>query len=596
MPFIDFNGSRRVKPGTYTKTQVSSSLPGPLPDFLVPVVIGSAHSGHGYDARAKSLTGESEFDWYRLCSSAAEVGAYFGFGSDLHTAAIYAFRHGLPRAYFCALNPMTRASVVADDGAGSPVEQFTLYPRTFGPDGGWIKVAWDGTTNVLSYTRVKRYALLTANLGSSGTRAYVQGGGVHAWLTPGATVIVGSNSVSGVSKTITNAGIEISSTGQKSHWVELSSSVGSACNTSSYAMILQYEDTAVSITGLSSAQAIIDALNGTATTAANEDLIAVKHANFNNTDPADISSAKPIKEITEWGTATAGTAPAVTDTDATSWVTLMDGGARQRFEDTEGVVAYAFFLADSDVDRHATFRDYAIARAVSDDMNQIAIVTGVGWGDKVPGAGDSTAPDYRAATLNNQYVSLCAGGLDRIAACLSTAGAVFGRWVSGGLPHNLTNDPLTFEHLEINWTTTQLNTLLRKGVITYAFTYGDTFRYQIAQGLNTLQANASAWNESDSTTPFMMQRDLAEFVNRAIRATLNENQIGADKVDPSTITTRIARKGTQLDRAGVLKKGGFAITSVDLNASGNGYDVQWSIRLPDTVDYLTVTTTIQVGT
>lgn len=593
MPFIDFNGTRRYKPGTYSKTEVVSNLAGPLPDFLVPVIIGSGHDGHGYDARAKSLANETEFDWYRLCTSAEAVGAYFGYGSDLHKAATFAFRHGLPRAYVCALNPMTRASVLVDDGS---TEQFTLYPRTFGPAGGWIKVAWNGTTNVFSYTRVKRYAMLASDLGSSATRAYVKGtDATTSWLTPGATVIVGSNSVAGASRTITNAGVEIGSTGQKSYWVELSSSIGSACNTSAYAMILQYEDAAVTITGLASCQAIIDALNGTATSAANEDLVAVKHANFTNADPADISSAKAIKEVSEWNTATAGTAPATVDSDATSWVTLMDGGARERFDTTEGVVAYAFLLADSDDTRHGTFRDYAITRAASDDMNQIAIVTGVGWGDKVPGAGDTTAPDYRAATLNSQYISLCAGGLDREAACLSMAPAVFGRWVSGGLPHNLTNDPLIFSHLEVNWTPTQLNTLLRKGVITYALTYGDTIRYQVAQGLNTLQANATAWNASDSTTPFVMQRDLAEFVNRAIRATLNENQIGADRVDPSTITTRVLRKAAQLDSAGVLKKSGFAIVSVDLNATGNGYDVQWSIRLPDTVDYITVTTRVLVG-
>lgn len=591
MPSITFNNQRHFQPGTYVKTEVRSSLAGPLPDFLVPVILGSGHDGHGYDARAKSVANETEYDWYRLCTSAEEVGAYFGIGSAIHRAARFAFRHGLPQGYFSALNPMVRASVLVT--SSGPTSQFTLHARKFGPAAGWTKIKWDGTADTLTLQRVKRFALLSANATTSAVRLYIQGGGIHDWLTPGATIIVGANDATGASRTIVDAGTEIASTGQVNHWIQISSAHGTALDTADYAAVLQYEDSTVEKTGLTSGQSIVDYFNGTSLTAASPDFVAVLHANFTGADPIDVASLTPLKEISAWGTVVLGTAPATTDGDATSWVTLMDGGARVRFENATQSIAQAFLLADSDDTRHGTLRDYAIARKTAG--YEISVTTGCAWGDTVVDAGDTTDPGFRSATLNHMAVAICAGGLDREAACLSMAAAVFGRLVSGGVGHNLTNDGLIFSHLEKNWTETQLDTLHRKGVITQRFLYGDSFRYVISQGVNTLQANAVIWNESDATTWSIHQRDLAAYLVRAMKLTLNENVIGSDAVTPSSVAARVVRKASQLESGGFVKKSGFRILSIDLNAEGNGYNVSWTARLPGLVDYVALTTSILVG-
>lgn len=593
MPFTTFEGQRYYVPGVRSLTAVISSLAGPLPAFNIPVVMGAAHDGHGYDARAKAVEGETPLDWYKFCTSAEAVGAYFGFGSAIHRAAKFAFAHGLSGAYFTALSPMTRASIVADDGAGSPVAQFTLYPRKYGPLGGWIKLLWNPSGNSFSYTMPKRHVRLSANLGSSATRATVEGGGIAAWLTPGASVVVGSNAVAGVTRTIVDAGIELTSTGQLQQWVELSSSVGSACNTADYAVVLQYADAAITKTGLTTCQALIDYFNGSSANPANPDLVAVRHANFNGTDPAAIATATPLKEVSEWAPATAGTAPATTDSDITAWVALMNGGAWDRFIVTEDVLPRAYLFADSDVDRHATMRDYAIAERARGWP--ISVTTGCAWGDTAVGAGDSTDPTFRATTLNSQDVMLCAGGLDREAACISLAAAAFGRRIANKVGHNLTNDELLYSHQEVAWNeivSGHLTALSKKGVVTYKLSIGYQNRYKLSQGLSTLQASAVIWNESDSTTWSVMQRDIADYIDRIIKTEFEETQIGADRVDPSTISARLVRRATQIEGQAVVKPDSFVIRDISRTAERNGYDVDWGVSTIDTNDYMNVRTNV----
>lgn len=591
MPSIFFEGQRYYVPAVYTTTRVASSLPGPLPAFHIPVILGSGTDGHPFNADDSLVTGETAFTPFKLCNTDSACADYFGTGSELHRGMKVAKRHALPFAYMVNLSAMTRASIIADT-VTSNVEQFTLYARRFGPRWGWTKIGY--ATNTLTIVPVKRYAMLSANLGSSATRAYVTGGGIHDWLTVGATVTVGANDVAGVSRTILATGIELDSNGQRQQWVELSSAVGSAVNTSAYGLILQYDtDKTYTVTGMTTSQLLIDYFN-------DEDQIfrAVKHANFTGAVPATVASPTPLKEITAWGTATAGTSPAVTGTDLSDFIELMNAGGWDAFAVQNQVIPQTYLLLSGTSTLHATMRDYATAERVRGWP--ISVTTGCRWGDVVIGAGDDTDPTFRAAALNSQDVMLAAGGLDREAAYLSLAAALFGRRVSGGPGHNLTNDDFLASELEVRWdeiNSGELSTLCKKGVATYKLSIGQSIRYRLSQGLSTLQANNGLiWNVSDATTWSVMQRDLADFVDRVVRTDFEESVVGADAIDANAIAAILQRRASRsLEARGHIKKGGFRITAITLNDAGNGYDVAWSIRLPDTVDFITFTTTILIG-
>lgn len=591
MPFIEFEGRIYYIPGVYTKTKVASTLPGPLPAFHVPILLGQGVDGHPYDADSKRVTGEPEFSPFLRCNTEAAAASYFGSSTEIHRAMRFAKRHGLPFAFVANLSPMTRASIIADT-VTTNIEQFTLHARKFGPAANWIKIGY--ASNTLTIVPVKRFAMLSANLPTTSTRAYVVGGGIESWLTKGATVMLGANDVTGVSRTIVDTGIEIDSAGQRQHWVELSSAPASACNTAQYAMLVQYAtEQTVEVASLSTSQLLIDYFNNS-----DDYFRAVKHANFTNAAPATIATPKPLKEITEWGTVVKGTAPAPTSSDVTAFIALMNGSAWEQFVDGRGLIPQTYLLAMGDSASHILMRDYAEAERVRG--YPISVTVGCRWGDIVVGAGDDTDPTKRASDLNSDSVMLCAGGLDREAAYLSFAPAVWGRRVEGGVAHNLTNDRILFSELETRWNEiedSELSELARKGVVTQKLSIGQTIARKVSQGSTTLQASAVIWNTADATTWSAMQRDLADFIDVTIRRDFEEGFVGADAVDANAIAAALTRRAEKsLVKRGYLKaENGFRITGIALNSAGNGFDVEWAVRLPDTVDYITVTTTILVG-
>ena len=215
----------------------------------------------------------------------------------------------------------------------------------------------------------------------------------------------------------------------------------------------------------------------------------------------------------------------------------------------------------------------------------------------VVGAGNDTAPEFRAAALNCQNFVLCAGGYDKLGANLSFAPAVFGRAVGGGVGHNLTNDGFLYSDLEVIWderNSGDLTTLHKFGVCTYRLSISaDGIRYKISQGLNTLQANSVAWNTVTRDTPFTMQRILADFVERTFQGDLDALQIGASQVTPTSVAAVLrARVKKSLEPRGYIVKGSWKIDSTVLNAGATGYDVAQRYRFPTTADYITVENTI----
>lgn len=581
-------------PGVISSTRVASSLPGPLPQFHVPILLGAGSNGHPYNADSLAVANETPFTPFRRVAVESDAAAYFGENSDIHVAMKFAKRHGLPFCYVANLSALTRAAIIADT-VTTNVEQFTLFARKFGPAHNWAKITF--SAGILTLIPVKRYALLAADLGSAATRVTFQRG--YDWLTVGAAITIGSNAVAGVARTILATGVEIGATGQRTYWAELSSAVGSGCTTAQYAMVLQYDTdrTLIAPTTFTTSQAMIDFFNTTLTAG----YVAVKHANFTDAIPATISSATPLKEITAWGTVTKGVSPAPTGSDVDAFIALMNGGELDAFKLREQLVPQTYLLVDSSATNHGKLRDYATAERTRIYGDPISVTAGCAWGDTVVGAGNSTDPTFRAASLNSQDVQLAAGGLDREGAYVSLAPALWARRCAGGPGHNQTNDELVFSELEKKWnniTLGELDALCKKGVATYKLSAGSSgFRFKVCQGLTTLQANNGLiWNVSDATTWSTMQRDLADFVELVLREDFEDQIIGADRVDANAIAAVLQRRAERsLVARGFIKPGGFTITLLALNDAGNGYDLQWSIRLPDTVDYLSFRTTILVG-
>jgi hypothetical protein len=574
-------------PGVYTKTQVRSSLAGPTPQFQTPVMLVGAIEGVPYNAGSGSLlvAGETDQGMFEQHFTAGAVAERYGRNSEAHIAMTWAKRHGLPFSYVVCMAALTRASVIVT--STGPVSQFTLHARRFGAPSNHIKLGYTG--GVLTMVPIKNYALIGANVGTTDTRIYFAA--EPTWAIVGKTIVIGANNQANASKAITAVGSELTASGQRRYWIELATAHGSALTTANYAMILEY-DTAITAT-LASGQAIVDWFN---TNPASKDLfIAVKESGFNSAVPITVGTALPLKEISAWGTVTKGTSPAPTSSDYDDFIVNMNAGGWARFAIDQQSLPRAYYTSATDTTSHGALRDYAVAERTRG--YPISVTAGPAWGDVVIGAGDSTDPTFRAASLNSQDVSLWTMGLDRLGSNLSIAAAIFALRVKGGAKHNLTNDDLVFTEAETQWdeiNSGELTTLCKKGVGTIKLSTGQTNRYRVSAGLSTLQRNASSWNEDDATTPLLMQRDLADFCDRVIKSDFEELLIGADEVDPNAIRAILNRSADKkLKKAGYAV--GFSITSITLNATGTGYDVEWSITLPTTNDFITVITTILIG-
>ena len=185
----------------------------------------------------------------------------------------------------------------------------------------------------------------------------------------------------------------------------------------------------------------------------------------------------------------------------------------------------------------------------------------------------------------------------RLARYLSFRPAVWGRRLEKGIPHNLTNDDLFYSELEVMWDereSGERTTLHKGGVCVYRLSIQSSIRFRISEGLSTLQANSVSWNESTKDSALVMQRDLADFIDRIIKLDLDGLQVGADEVTAASVGGVVIRRA----QLSLLKRGlvtDFRVSSVSLNESGAGFDLQWSVTMPVTTDFITVVTTILIG-
>jgi hypothetical protein len=578
-------GRKAYVPGVYSGFDVVSDLPGALPDFQVPVVVGEAEEGYPFDVRGSQEAHENLSPW-TLRGTSSGTRTFFGSDSDMAVGFGYSKKHGLPQAYCVAINSLTRAKVIAT--STGPINQMTVMSQKYGAPGGWNKVRF--ASGVFEVTPVRNYSRLTANTLITSTRIYVRD---NSWIQVDTDVIVGSNAVAAITRTVTAVGTDLDAAGQVLYWVEFDSAIGTALGTAGYALVLEYDETGKETSPTFIAgqgQLLLDWLQNES-----EFLNGTKHAAFTGALPIAIATATPLKDITTWGTVTAGTTPSATSTNHTDFIALLDSSETDLFALERQSIHQAFLILDGSSTVHGSWRDWAIAKR--GEGYAVSVITGARWGDIVVGAGDDTDPLFRAATLNSQDVACCAGGLDRLDAYLSFAPAVFGRRIERGIPHNLTNDDLLYSEIEVQWderNAGELTALHRGGVLVYRLSNQNSIRYRISQGLATLQQNSNSWNEVTDDTPLLMQRDLADFIDRILKLDLDERQVGADRVTADTVAAVVVRRAQQsLLRRGLIEE--FKITSITLNESGTGFDVAWSVRLPVTTDFITMTTTILIG-
>ena len=188
-------------------------------------------------------------------------------------------------------------------------------------------------------------------------------------------------------------------------------------------------------------------------------------------------------------------------------------------------------------DQHAvyqSFRDLAISQRTAG--KPIQIICGGNTGDIVPGAGDTTAPEFRAGIYNSQDVMLVSPGIDSLAPYVSSAPAVLGLLNGNNIAHNLTRDTIVAATLEKKYTTSQLETLIDGGVIVFSF---DKAIFRVAKGVNTLQANDATWNVAGKTTYLPMQRSICDYILKYFKEDL-ESFIGADGILKNQIASRCA--------------------------------------------------------
>lgn len=588
MPSVTLpDGTIKYIPRVYSDTKVRSALPGPLPEFQIPVLLASSWEGTPYNVDAGLQTSEVKPGAAKFFGTAGAAADFFGRGSDMAKAFAVAQRHGLPGAYCISLSALTRASVIVD---ASGTNQCTIYSKTWGAPGNWTKLKF--ASNVLTIRRVKNYAFLSANLGSSATRIELKGD--TDWIVEGMTLSIGDNDTAIGTVIVSRKTVEITSTGQKLTVLQTAAAFGSAITTAAYAAVMEYMSSAddIIISGLTTGQLFIDKIVSDSKGV----LHAHKHGNFNDAVPDAVASFTPLKEISAWSTVTKGVSPAATSTQVTAFVTQMNAGGWDDFLLQHDVIPQAYFLAMGDSTSHGLMRDYAITERARGFP--ISVMAGVRWGDHVIGAGDDTDPKFRTAALNSQDCSIWGPGFDYEAPFLSLGPAVWGRRCKGGIGHNLTNDEIIASVWERRWdeiNSGELTALLRAGFGTVKLSTGRTFRYRVAQGLSTLQSNAGLiWNVATKDTWSLMQRDMADFVDRVQLVDLEEDIVGSDEVNPSVIanTLRLRAEKSLIPRGIVIE---YAITSLVLNSGANGYDVQQSYRLKTTGDYIVLDNTILIG-
>lgn len=583
--FTKPDGKTTVIPGVYIDTAVRDGLPRPIPEFHIPVIVGDVHEGWPANFDAVKEDEEPLRGSFSLVTSGSQAKRLFGTRCESAIALEWAFRHDLPIAYHTTAQPLTRAKVVATSGV-TTVNEIEIFGRKFGFPAGWIKLKAPLGTS-LEVLPPRYYSAVTADVTAGDTRIYLDD---TSWCSEGMAIEIGDNAVAQEAATITRIGSELDSTGQLVRWIDLAAGVTGAFTVAAFCAVAHYAETDRIKSGLLSGDDLINWIN----TEAAAHLFAKRGAAFSGANLDALAADTVLREIAAWGSVTVGTSPASSTANHTTLITDAAATYLDEFLSRYQVVPRAWLVVTSSAVNHASWRDFATARRL--EGLPVSLTFGTAWGDTSVGGGGADDPVARAAALNSQDVALCAGGLDKEAAYLSLAPAVWARRVAGGVAYNLTQKGLTYSEVEYAWDergSRELSQLHTAGVITYRLSRSRPFRYVISQGLTTLQANTATWN-GDGTTCLIHQRDLADAVNAALLDTLDGTQLGTE-VDRDTLSATVLTRGRQLLRRGWLSSD-LTIVSLTLDASGNGWNGEWGAPLPPPTDFIGGTTYVVLGT
>jgi hypothetical protein len=584
---VDPSGQIQTVPGVYTEIRATSNGPGPLPEFLVPVMVVDSYSGFpsNWISASDRFTDETSRLPFILTTDSGGAKRAFGDGCDMVRAFNVAKLHGLPRAYCISAGKLVRWSIIVT--STGPVNQFTIGGYYWGFPAGWTKIKF--ASSIFSYSVPEKLSKITANVSSGATRIYVDR---NDWVVENQTLELGDNDSVNESVVVLGKGTETNSDGTFKPYIDLTAATSAAYTTSAYAAIALYGTNVVTSSAFASGegQKLIDWINANGGTA----LRAQRHASFTGALPIAVSSLTPMKDISGWGTRTLGTSPSASASDIQDFLDDLDERLYEDFEDAVKAPPRAFFFGTSDATAHANISTWLRAQRALGTGAYASAIVGCAWGDTVLSASDSTSPIYRARQLNNQDMRLVACGADGIGANLSRAPAVFGLYIGGGVGHNLTFDQfLGFTVDEKRWSLKggDIDKLCRGGVISYLLkTISGASTKLLTQGLNTLQSNAATWNPSDGTTPFIHQRDLADYIDVAVKTDC-VNLVVGQEVDINDVSALANARLQRLGSDGFLAS--YTINSIERNAEANGWNIDYSVGLPGVTDYVSIITNVQ---
>lgn len=582
--FTKPDGRTTVIPGVYIDTDIRDGLPRPIPEFHIPVIVADVHQGWPANYDSVKQDGEPTRGAFSIVTGGSQAKTRFGTRCKASIGLEWAFKHGLPICYHMTAQILTRASVVATSGTAT-VDQIAIFGAKWGFPAGWIKLkAPSGTSFEVLPPRF--YSRVTADISAGDTRIFLDD---TSWCSEGMSIEIGDNAVAQEAATIARIGSELNSDGQVVRWIDLAAGTTGAFTIAEYAAVAYYTETDRLVSGTLSGDDLIDWIND----AAGDYLFAARGSAYDGSALDALAADTALREISVWGTPVAGTSP---DSTAGDHATLATASAATYIDDFLAryqVVPRTWYVADGDADVHATWSSFSTSRRA--EGLPMSMTFGTAWGDTDVGGGGADDPVARAGALDNEDVMLCAGGLDKEAAYLSLAPAVWALRVDGGVGFNLTNKGLIYSEVEYAWDergSLELSQLHTAGVVTYRLSRSRPFRYVVSQGLSTLQANTVAWN-GDGTTCLVSQRDNADAVNAALLDTLDGTQLG-NEIDRDTLSATVLTRGRQLERRGWLS-GDLTIISLALDASGNGWVGEWGAPLPPTTDFIGGTTYVVLG-